>query len=84
MEFQKQDLIDFLNIAIKALSEKDYKKYASKVNRIANSYMGLSVKGSIGIGGLTYIPGSLLLDMIKKLQMAYTRCCFIIPMLKFS
>lgn len=56
MEFQKQDLIDFLNIAVKALSERDYKKYASKVNRIANSYMGLSVKGSIGIGGLTYIP----------------------------
>ena len=56
MEFQKQSLIDFLNIAVKAISEKDYTKYASEVNRIANSYMGLSVKASIGIGNLTYIP----------------------------
>lgn len=56
MEFQNQSLIDFLNIAVKATSENNYTKYVSEVNKIAKSYMGLSVKASIGIGNLTYIP----------------------------
>lgn len=56
MEFQNQSLIYFLNIAVKATSENNYTKYASEVNKIAKSYMGLSVKASIGIGSLTYIP----------------------------
>ncbi|MBR5781428.1 MAG: hypothetical protein IKY27_05535 [Bacteroidales bacterium] len=55
-EFQNQSLIDFLNIAVKATSENNYTKYVSEVNKIAKSYMGLSVKASIGIGNLTYIP----------------------------
>ena len=56
MEFQNQSLIDFLNIAVKATSENNYTKYVSEVNKIAKSYMGLSVKASIGMGNLTYIP----------------------------
>lgn len=56
MEFQNQSLIDFLNIAVKATSENNYTKYVSEVNKIAKSYKGLSVKASIGIGNLTYIP----------------------------
>jgi hypothetical protein len=56
MEFQKNNIVDFLNIALETTSGADFGKYVKKVNELPDSYEGLKVKASVGIGGPTYIP----------------------------
>ena len=56
MEFQKQNLIDFLNIALQTKSGNGFGKQVSAVNKLPKSFAGLIVKASVGIGAPAAIP----------------------------
>lgn len=56
MEFQKQDLIEFLNIALQTTPGQGCGVQTKAVNNLPNSYMGLNVEASVGIGRATSIP----------------------------
>ena len=56
MDFQKKDLIDFLNIALQTKPGKGCGEQSRAVNNLPKDYMGLNVEGSVGIGRATSIP----------------------------
>lgn len=56
MEFQKQNIVDFLNIALRATSNNNFGDCVRAVNQLPDSYEELKVKGSVGIGALATIP----------------------------
>ena len=56
MEFQKQNLIDFLNIALQITPGSTCGPQSRKVNKLPKSYNGLTVKASVGMGVTTEIP----------------------------
>lgn len=56
MEFQKQNIIDFLNIALQATPGVVCGNQSREVNKLPNTYRGLTVKASVGMGVATEIP----------------------------
>lgn len=56
MEFQKQSLIEFLNIALQITPGSTCGPQAREVNKLPKSYDGLTVKASVGMGVATEIP----------------------------
>ena len=56
MEFQKQHIIDFLNIAIQTTPGEGCGPQANEVNKLSKSFDGLTVDASVGIGRATSIP----------------------------
>lgn len=56
MEFQKQHLIDFLNIALQTTTGEPCGDQTLSMNQLPESYGGLAVKASAGIGLATEIP----------------------------
>lgn len=56
MEFQKKDLIEFMNIALQTTPGKGCGEHAVEVKKLPNSYKGLNVEASVGIGRATIIP----------------------------
>ena len=56
MEFQKEDLIKFMNIALQTTPGEGCGEQAVEVNKLPNSYKGLIVEASVGIGRATIIP----------------------------
>lgn len=56
MEFKKEDLIAFLNIALKTTPGEGCGEETVEVNKLPNSYNGLNVEASVGIGRATIIP----------------------------
>ena len=56
MEFQKEDLIKFMNIALQTTSGEGCGEQTVEVNKLPNSYKGLNVEASVGKGRATIIP----------------------------
>lgn len=56
MDFQKQNIIDFLNIALQITPGKGCGPQMSAINELPKSYKGLKVDASVGIGRGTVIP----------------------------
>ena len=56
MEFQKQNLIDFLNISLQTIVGQSCGEQTIAVNNLPKSYLGLEVKASVGMGTATLIP----------------------------
>ena len=56
MDFQKNDIIDFLNIALQTTPGQGCGEQSIAVNNLPKSYMGLNVEASVGIGRATSIP----------------------------
>ena len=56
MEFQKQSLIDFLNIALQSTPGMVCGNQTKEVNKLPQYYEGLTVKASVGMGVATEIP----------------------------
>lgn len=56
MAFQKQNIIDFLNIALKTTPGKPCGDQSKEINKLPKSYGELTVKASVGMGGATEIP----------------------------
>lgn len=56
MEFQKQNLIDFLNISLQTTPGEGCGEQSVAVNNLPQSYIGLKVQASVGIGRATSIP----------------------------
>ena len=56
MDFQKKDLIDFLNIALQTKPGEGCGEQSVAVNNLPKSYMDLNVEASVGIGRATSIP----------------------------
>ena len=56
MEFQKQSLIDFLNISLQTTPGQKTTGYSTQVNKLPKTYAGLDVKASVGMGTATAIP----------------------------
>ena len=56
MEFQKQNLIDFLNIALQITPGNTCGPQSREVNKLPKSFTGLTVKASVGMGVATEIP----------------------------
>lgn len=56
MEFQKQNLIDFLNISLQTIVGQGCGEQTIAVNNLPKSYLGLEVKASVGMGTATLIP----------------------------
>ncbi|MCF2653899.1 hypothetical protein I6E46_02880 [Prevotella loescheii] len=56
MEFQKQNIIDFLNIALQTAPGQGCGEQSVAINRLPKSFVGLNVEASVGIGRATSIP----------------------------
>lgn len=56
MAFQEQNIIDFLNIALKTTPGKPCGDQSREINRLPDSYGELTVKASVGMGVATEIP----------------------------
>ena len=56
MEFQKQSIIDFLNIALQTKPGMVCGNQTKEVNKLPQYYEGLTVKASVGMGVATEIP----------------------------
>lgn len=56
MDFQKKNIIEFLNIALQTTPGKKCGEQSKNVNNLPTSYSDLSVKASVGIGIATAIP----------------------------
>lgn len=56
MEFQKQHLIDFLNISLQTTPGQGCGEQIVAVNNLPKSFFGLNVEASVGIGRATSIP----------------------------
>lgn len=56
MAFQKQNIIDFLNIALKTTPGQPCGDQSKEINKLPKSYGELTVKASVGMGGATEIP----------------------------
>lgn len=56
MDFQKKDIIDFLNISLQTTPGSVCGKQSVAVNKLPKVYNGLSVKASVGMGVATAIP----------------------------
>ena len=73
MDFQKKDLIEFLNISLQVEPGNKCGEQSRAVNKLPRFYDGLNVKASVGMGLQQLYHGYLLLDITKKLLMAFTR-----------
>lgn len=56
MDFQKKDLIDFLNISLQIEPGNKCGEQSRAVNKLPKLYNGLDVKASVGMGVATAIP----------------------------
>lgn len=56
MEFQKHNIVEFLNIALETKPGIDFGSYVKRVNKLPGTYEDLTVKASVGMGVPTYIP----------------------------
>lgn len=56
MEFQKNDIIKFLNISLQTTPGEGCGPQANEVNKLPKSFDGLTVDASVGIGRATSIP----------------------------
>ena len=56
MEFQKQSIIDFLNIALETTPGQRCGDQTVAINKLPKFYNGLNVEASVGIGRATSIP----------------------------
>ena len=56
MEFQKQHIIDFLNISLSTTPGQVCGVQSKLVNKLPKSFNGLTVKASVGMGYATEIP----------------------------
>lgn len=56
MEFQKQNIIEFLNIALQTTPGQGCGEQSVAINRLPKSFVGLNVEASVGIGRATSIP----------------------------
>jgi len=56
MEFQKQNIIEFLNISLQIQPGNVCGDQSRLINRLPRSYNGLEVKASVGMGVATAIP----------------------------
>ena len=56
MEFQKQSIIDFLNIALQTKPGMVCGNQTKEVNKLPQYYEGLTVKANVGMGVATEIP----------------------------
>ena len=56
MDFQKKNLIDFLNISLQTTTGQKTTGYSTQVNKLPKTYAGLDVKASVGMGTATAIP----------------------------
>ena len=56
MEFQKQNIIEFLNIALQTTPGLGCGEQSVAINRLPKSFVGLNVEASVGIGRATSIP----------------------------
>ena len=56
MDFQKQDIISFINIALQTEPGQGCGEQTVAVNQLPKSFVGLNVEASVGIGRATSIP----------------------------
>ena len=56
MEFKKQNIIDFLNVALQTIPGEVCGNQAREINRLPKLYGDLTVEASVGIGRTTAIP----------------------------
>ena len=56
MEFQKQHIIDFINISLQTTPGHVCGDQSREINKLPKSFIGLTVKASVGMGVATEIP----------------------------